>query len=116
MTETIDRAALAHLLATVGGDKTFLAELIDAFFGDTSQLIAQMRQASAARDAESLRRAAHSLKSNSANLGATTLAALCQQVEEIAKAGTLDGANARIAQIEIEYETVKRALQAERAH
>ena len=73
MTEVIDRAALDVLLETVGGDLEFLGELIGDFFDDSPQQLAAAGEALEADDAEALRRAAHSLKSNSANFGAMAL-------------------------------------------
>jgi HPt (histidine-containing phosphotransfer) domain-containing protein len=112
--EAIDRAALQDLLATTGGDPSFLAELIDTFVEDTTTLLVAMRQALATGNAEKLRRAAHSVKSNSASFGALTLATLCKELEEMARTGALDGVAARMARVEAEYEKIKGALQAAR--
>ncbi|MBI5653803.1 MAG: Hpt domain-containing protein [Chloroflexi bacterium] len=112
MNEILDRAALANLLATVGNDKQFLGEMIDAYLDDAPKQIAAMR---AARNADDLRRAAHSLKSNSANFGATALTQLCKVLEDLAKTGTTDGAAELITLIEIESAQVARAVQNERA-
>lgn len=110
----IDREAFDMLLEAVGGDMVFLAELIDTYFVDTLELLATMRRALATYDAEELQRAAHSLKSNSANFGAHTLTELCRELEERAKDNRLAGADALVAHIEIEYSRVERSLQAER--
>jgi HPt (histidine-containing phosphotransfer) domain-containing protein len=112
---TLDQAALDNLLESVGGDREFLGELIDTFFEDTPGQLAAIRQALGAGDAEALRRAAHSLKSNSANFGAAALAELCQALEELGKAGSFVGAAGLAAQIEAGYEEARRALEAVRA-
>ena len=113
--DVIDSAALDTLLEMVGGDKMFLGELIDAYFADTPQLLATMRQALASGDAPALRRSAHALKSNSANFGAFKLAALCRELEELGNAGMLDGVGALLVQVEAEYARVVPALSAARA-
>ncbi|MFM8369738.1 MAG: Hpt domain-containing protein, partial [Chloroflexota bacterium] len=59
----------------------FIAELIDAFFADTLTQMSDMKSAMAANDAETFRRAAHSLKSNAATFGATDLQALARELE-----------------------------------
>ena len=110
MDEILDRAALANLLATVGNDREFLREMIDTYLGDAPKLIAAMRDAINARNAGDLRRAAHSLKSNSANFGATALTRLCKSLEDLAKTGTIEGAADLLAPIETEYAQVTRAL------
>jgi two-component system, sensor histidine kinase and response regulator len=117
MTESdvVDSGTLDALLEMVGGDKMFLGELIDAYFADTLQLLATMRHALAVGDAPALRRSAHALKSNSANLGAFELAALCRELEELGNAGMLDGVGALLAQLEAEYARVVPALSAARA-
>lgn len=112
--EVIDRAALRALLATVGDDPEFLAELIDSYFDDTATLIPAMQQATRDGDAEALRRSVHSLKSNSATFGATALAALCQELEMRARDGELADAEVRVAAIEAEYARVQPALVAAR--
>jgi HPt (histidine-containing phosphotransfer) domain-containing protein len=112
--DAINRAALDDLLATTGGDPGFLAELIDTYFEDSATLLPAMHQALAAGSAEQLRRAAHSLKSNSTSFGAQELAGLCRALEEESRAGALGGAEERLAQVEAEYDRVRRALQAAR--
>jgi HPt (histidine-containing phosphotransfer) domain-containing protein len=61
-------------------------------------------------DVGSLRRAAHSLKSNAAGFGAITLSALAKDLETLAKAGTLDGAAPRVERLAGECERVAQAL------
>ena len=111
----IDDDALANLLELTGGDPAFLAELIDAYVDDTPEQLAAMHQAVAVGDMSELRRAAHSLKSNSANFGAFRLAELCAGVEAQAQAGASDRTIELVAQVEAEYDRVRRALQDVRA-
>ena len=59
-----------------------------------------------------LRRAAHSLKSNSADFGAQALSEMCRELEAKGKAGTLDGAQALVTSVEQEFGRVTLALQA----
>jgi signal transduction histidine kinase/DNA-binding response OmpR family regulator/HPt (histidine-containing phosphotransfer) domain-containing protein len=108
----LDPRALDRLQGMVSGDPQFLAELIDTFLEDTPQLLADMGRAVDTGDAAGLALAAHSLKSNSANFGATALADLCRELEGMAKAGALVGAGERVAQAEAEFERVQGALEA----
>jgi HPt (histidine-containing phosphotransfer) domain-containing protein len=110
----IDQAALNDLLESTGGDPEFLGELIDAYVSDSAELLATLHRALAGGDAAGVRRAAHSLKSNSANFGARSLASQCQELEDRSKAGELEDAADRIAGIEAEYRRVERALLAVR--
>jgi HPt (histidine-containing phosphotransfer) domain-containing protein len=108
--DVIDRAALDALNEMTGGDPAFLAEMIDTYFDDSPGQLAAMRQGLADGNAEAFRRAAHSLKSNSANFGALRLAEMCRELEELGKAGALEGAAARLDAAEAEYEKARQAL------
>jgi HPt (histidine-containing phosphotransfer) domain-containing protein len=110
-TSLIDPQVFQALYASTGQDPEFLRELMDTYFQDAPQLLADMRAALAAGNAADFRRAAHSLKSNSANFGARHLAALCKELEDKGKAGVLDGAGAKIELIQAEYAQVKAALE-----
>ena len=59
-----------------------------------------------------LRRAAHTLKSNGATLGATEFAELCRELEQQAKDGRLEEASGLVARIEEEHGSLERALEA----
>ena len=75
----IDPHTFDELQATAGAD--FVAELVDTFAEEAPLLLAELRSALAAGAAERLRRAAHSLKSNSSTFGATRLAATARALE-----------------------------------
>ena len=110
----LDRAALDELNEMTGGDPAFLAELIDTFLADGTDLVSSIRTAAASGDAAALRRAAHTLKSNSRTFGATALGDLCQQIEERAATGNLGGVAILVGRVEVEYPGVVAALRAER--
>jgi len=114
-TTPIDRAVLNNLLTMFNGDKTFVYEVIGTYLADGARLVAGLEQALAAGKGEDLRRAAHSLKSNSANLGAITLAELSRELEALGKTGMLSEAAPTAAQIKAEFERVKAALEKIRA-
>jgi HPt (histidine-containing phosphotransfer) domain-containing protein len=105
MTEPVDRSTLAELVATTGDEPAFLAELIDTYLDDAPSLLAAMRSGGT----EELRRAAHTLKSNSATFGARRLAELCRRLER-----GQEPADTLLPQIEDEYERVRDYLNAAR--
>jgi signal transduction histidine kinase/DNA-binding response OmpR family regulator/HPt (histidine-containing phosphotransfer) domain-containing protein len=107
--------ALDHLLETTGGDVTFLDELLEAYLEDAPTQLAAMREAAVSDAIDDLVRPAHSLKTNSVNVGAERLADLCRRVETDARQGVLDNAVARVAAAEVEFEVVRAALVAARA-
>ena len=92
-------------------DASFLAEMIDTYLSDAPMLIEQMRAGFASGEADLVRRAAHSLKSNSANLGALRLAGATRELEMLAKSGSLAGAEPKLLQVEAEYAELAPALE-----
>jgi HPt (histidine-containing phosphotransfer) domain-containing protein len=106
----VDTAALDALLEMVGNDAAFLEELVDTFLEDAVTQLDAMRAAVAAGDVESLVRPAHSLKTNSANMGATVLSAMCRELETEARSGSLEGAAERVAAAGREFDAVKAEL------
>jgi HPt (histidine-containing phosphotransfer) domain-containing protein len=97
----IDKEAWERMKSMTGS--AFLVELIDVFLKDSPELIKQMHSGLAAGDVESVRRAAHSLKSNSASFGADRLATVSRELEMMAKSGSLDGAESKLSEVDEEY-------------
>jgi histidine phosphotransfer protein HptB len=77
---TIDPAVFKELQDTAGED--FAKELVDTFLEDAPAMLAELRGALAAGDADKFRRAAHSLKSNSLTFGAARLGSLARELEQ----------------------------------
>jgi HPt (histidine-containing phosphotransfer) domain-containing protein len=75
----IDRVIFAELEETAGAQ--FVAELVDTFLAEAPAMIAELRSAYAAGDADRFRRNAHSLKSNANTFGAFELAKLAKALE-----------------------------------
>ena len=105
---SLDDGALGNL-RDLGGDE-FLDEVIDAFLADAPALLATLRQSLDSQNSEELRRAAHTLKSNGATLGAAEFAELCRTLEQRAKEDELDGAPELVDRIEQEYRSLEEAL------
>jgi HPt (histidine-containing phosphotransfer) domain-containing protein len=114
----IDTAAIERLTDTLGKQAPLLLpDLIDAFCKDAVRLQEQARQTFEAGDSAGLRRAAHTLKSNSANFGVVRLTALCQELEDTARHGDLTStASDLLDQVATAYEQACPALEALRQH
>jgi CheY-like chemotaxis protein len=110
---SLDDGALKNL-RDLGGDD-FLGEVIDAFLADAPGLMTVLRRSLDAQNAEELRRAAHTLKSNGSTLGAEQFAELCRTLEQRAKAGELDGVSQLVDRIEQELGPLREALTALRS-
>lgn len=87
----IDKLTFEELKQMSGVD--FINELIDAFLEDAPQMVQSMRSALDAKDVESFRRNAHSLKSNAHTFGATELGTLARELEYMAKENNLEVGN-----------------------
>jgi two-component system sensor histidine kinase/response regulator len=94
------------------GTPSILDKVIDIYFRDAPRQIASMRDSIAAGDRTTLKRAAHTLKSNSANLGAHELADLCNELEVDAGGAPLENATSSVERIAREYARVHPALAA----
>ena len=79
------------LKESTGAD--YIGELIDAFLDDAPNLFTQMKSALANQDAESFRRAAHSMKSNAATFGAMKLSMLAKELEALGRENNLEIGN-----------------------
>jgi CheY-like chemotaxis protein len=94
---------------SMGAD--FIGEVIEVFNEDAPKLLHDMQQALTTNDADLFRRAAHSLKSNSAEFGAVKLSEMAKELEMLGKAGRLTEVSEKVTRAEAEYEKVKEALQ-----
>jgi PAS domain S-box-containing protein len=110
---SLDDGALKNL-RDLGGDE-FLGEVIEAFLADAPELLATLRRSLDDANTEELRRAAHTLKSNGATLGAEGFADSCRTLEQLAKAGDLDEAPELVDRIEQQYRPLEEALSALRS-
>jgi CheY-like chemotaxis protein len=97
------------------GAADLLERVITLYLDNAPRLVQSMREAIAAGDGDALQRAAHTLKSSSANLGALELAGLCKEMEVQARAGRLADPEQWIGRIEREYTRVCAALPREGA-
>lgn len=84
----LDEAALDELKDIL--DSEFKV-LVQTFVQDSGLRLQDIQAAQAAGDAEGLRKAAHSLKGASANLGLLVIAEHCNKLEEAARQGSVQG-------------------------
>ena len=104
----IDKVTFDELKQISGED--FINELIDTFLEDTPKMIAEIKSAHAANNAEVFRRAAHSMKSNALTFGADQLAALAKELEMIGKENRLIETGDRLKSMEEAYASVRDEL------
>ncbi|GAB4227185.1 MAG: hypothetical protein Kow00121_55790 [Elainellaceae cyanobacterium] len=109
-TPVLDLQAL-QVVQNMIGDQSAFVMLIDCYLTESSKLVQAIVDAADVANTQALRQAAHSLKSSSASLGATHVAQLCRTLEERGHAGNLADIAAEIARLQVEYASVKAALQ-----
>ena len=106
-TSQIDMNTFNSLKESTGAD--YIGELIDTFLDDAPNLLAQMNSALANNDAESFRRAAHSMKSNAATFGAMELSLLAKELENLGRENNLEIGD-RLEAIEDSFRQVESQL------
>ena len=114
MSDVLDARVLDDLRESVGGDHAFLTELIDELLADAPRQLEALRDAVAAGDAESARRAAHTLKGNARTFGAADLSELALEAENAAAGKDLETAGGLLDAIAGAWEQVRGALLAVR--
>jgi len=112
--ETLDLATIGELLDAVGGDETFVDELVDTFLADAPALLDAIDAAVAADDAAALVAPAHTLKGNSLTLGALELAAVARVLEESGRQGDVSRSAEHAALAREEFGHLEDALQGAR--
>ena len=112
----LDEQALRQIRALrQPGGPDLLKKIADLYVSNSHTLIVNLREAIIHNDASAVAQAAHSLKSSSANLGASALAQLCAKMEDVAKATQLDSAWELLERMVEEHQEVLQALEAQTA-
>jgi HPt (histidine-containing phosphotransfer) domain-containing protein len=80
-------------LRELGGEDEpgLLVEIVALYLADAPKRLQEIDHALASGDLRALERAAHTLKSSSLNVGATGMAMLCRQMEELARRSEVSG-------------------------
>jgi HPt (histidine-containing phosphotransfer) domain-containing protein len=106
-------AVLEELAASVGGDRTFVVELIEAYLNDSAAQLEAVEAAVAAGDAAALVRPAHTLKSSSATLGSQRFASQARALEMAGRTGSIDEEARNVAStLRASWEETSAALRA----
>jgi len=106
---TIDPATFDALKEMAGAE--FAHELADTFRAEAPAMLAELKRAYEAHDAQTFRRIAHSLKSNGSTFGARGFAAIAKELEQGGIAPVEAAAGAPLAELDSEYARVAAALE-----
>ncbi len=107
----LDSAVLATLQDVMESEYPVL---LDTFLADSEERVRLLKQACQAAEADMLRQAAHSFKGSCSNMGATLLAELCRELEDLARREQLAQAPVLIESIEREFAIIGILFRAER--
>jgi len=104
-------------LRELGGDDDpgLLLEVVGMFLEDAPLRMREIEQALQRGDLKLLERAAHSLKSASANVGAMALSGLCRRIEESARMSSTQGVADLVQESTRAWVAAEAALRAIRA-
>ncbi|GIV65485.1 MAG: Hpt domain-containing protein [Chloroflexota bacterium] len=90
---------------------SFIGDIIRSYLNDAPKLLDTLKETIASGDTARFVRSAHTLKSNSATLGATQLASLAAELEQAGKTTPLPELASKVAAAEEELCRILRALQ-----
>ena len=83
-TTSLERGVLEQLGALrINGRPELLVRAISLYLVESPKLVQRLKQAASANDAPEIARCAHSLKSSSANVGASALGRYCGDIEGV---------------------------------
>jgi two-component system sensor histidine kinase/response regulator len=95
------------------GEPDILEELFDLFLEHVPLQLVALRESVQAGKVHAVERIAHTLKGSSGNMGATRMAALCSELEEIGTSGDPSRAPELLKRLEEDFGRVRTALEAE---
>ena len=112
----LDPTALAQVRELQrDGTANILHRLIDVYLETSPALIEQLAIAVTQKNAKDIRLKSHSLKSSSAGLGATRLASLCLELEQMGSNNDLEQSGSIFKELRMEFSLACNALSQEKA-
>lgn len=109
---SLDLSTLNSYRDFMGEDAdSFIEDIIRSYLSDAPKLLETLKETMASGDASRFVRSAHTLKSNSATLGASQLAALAAELEQAGKTTPLQELTGQVYSTAEELSKVLQALQ-----
>ena len=103
------------VLERIGGDESFLEELLNLYFEDFSGKYNQLQKAVEGKEFNSIRELGHGLKGSSANLSLNFLREASSQMETSGTEMNMEKAKAALALLEKEFKILKDYLSEKKA-
>ncbi|HMC22009.1 MAG TPA: response regulator, partial [Thermoanaerobaculia bacterium] len=108
--EVVDTEKIAGLQQLARANPSFMRDITGLFREDALVRIHELRDSASRADAETLARAAHSLKSSSGNIGAARMYSLCATIESSARERNLEGVAEMVEQLAQELDRALHVL------
>ncbi|MBZ5578960.1 MAG: response regulator [Acidobacteriia bacterium] len=100
----LDKDRIRELQELTCGDDVLMQELIDLFLSSAPEMLGQMRHAAEDEDTAALRRAAHTLKGSSGQMGALRMQEICGIIEGLTSTGSLVGVDLLLTELSVGFE------------
>lgn len=110
MTAHVDPSVLDRIGEQMQANPDIVPRIIGSFLRFTPVTLNELRIALLANDPEAIRKAAHTMKSSNAQVGANQLAAMCHQLEILGSKGQVPDSAGRLHELEKEYQAVEKEL------
>jgi HPt (histidine-containing phosphotransfer) domain-containing protein len=110
---SIDPSALESYREFMGEEAdVFIKDIVTSYQANAPELIASLKSALDEENHEAFVRAAHTLKSNSATIGAIALSQVAAALEERGKAGDMNALREEINRAKLELQDILKELKA----
>jgi len=100
----------SSVLERIGGDESFLQELLNLYTQDFSEKFEELKEAIKQQNFEAIQKLGHTLKGSSANLSLTYLQEACFQMEKSGREKNIAMARQTLSLLEDEFQRLKEFL------
>jgi CheY-like chemotaxis protein len=100
-------------LARAEGDEELVRSLVGLFWDTCPGLLDELRLAVARGDSKAVARVAHSLKGSVSQIGAGQVARVCAELEQKGRAGSLDGVETLLGELDTSVDRLRARLHTE---
>jgi HPt (histidine-containing phosphotransfer) domain-containing protein len=112
MPSVLNQEVIDELLAlTEDGDPELLVDLVSMFLADAPTKVDAIVTGLERGDLHQVERAAHSLKGSAGNLGASAVQHLCEEIQNVTRAGRGDALPELVRRLLPDYEVARRELE-----
>ena len=101
---------LSSVLERIGGDESFLQELLNLYTQDFSEKFEELKEAISQQNFEAIQKLGHTLKGSSANLSLTSLQEASFQMEKAGREKNIAMARQTLSLLDDEFQRLREFL------